>query len=422
MFDDSTISENQKVHRIELLIMRGKVMRQKIILWCLCLLTLSVSGIGRAAEKTTAFVFAPDESFSHYQERASAYLNQHKVWVNVDDKARELDAVMPFELLPNPDQCEKNKAIGVLLSHGLSDSPFSMRDPAKALQQACYQVRVILLPGHGTKAEDLLTVSRDDWRATFRHAADQFRKEVDVLYVGGFSTGGALAAEYAWQHTDSVTGVVLFSPVFKVNSGIDWLSPWLALVKDWLDHYPSDDFAKYASIPLPAIAEVYKLSKEVRHLILDNPKPFPVFIALSEDDQTVDSSVTENVFKQGMVSPKSQMVLYSKTQRGATTDRIKVYNTNWPEAKILGLSHMAIHGDPENTYYGAMGEYRICGWYLSDKPLYDACRTDNANWFGERSDDLSKRSPHAARVSWNPNFRSLMEEVSFFIKANANNR
>ena len=394
-------------------------MRQKIVLWCFCVLALSISVIGHAAEEHAEFVYEPEESFAHYVARAEQYVDERKVWINTDDKPRELAAVLPFELLPDSESCAGRARIGVLLSHGLSDSPFSMRDPALALQAACYQVRVVLLPGHGTKAEDLLNVSRDDWRATFQNAADQFRKEVDVMYVGGFSTGGALAAEYAWQHSDRVAGAILFSPIFKVNSSIDWLSPWLAIVKDWLDHYPSDDFAKYASIPLPAIAQVYKLSKEVRHLILDNPKDLPVFIALSEDDQTVDSSVSEKVFNMGMIGPKSQMVLYSKDQMSANTDRIKVYNTNWPESNILGLSHMAIHGDPENTYYGAMGEYRICSWYLSDESLYDACRTDKANWFGEESDDLFDKGPHAARVSWNPNFNSLMEEVVFFIKANA---
>lgn len=396
-------------------------MRHKRIFCCLCLLVLPFSGVGYAAQPA-AFVFEQDEPFSEYIHRAEAYINDNKVWVNTEGRARELAAVQPFELMPDPVLCEGRAKIGVLLSHGLSDSPFSMRDPAKALQQACYQVRVILLPGHGTKAEDLLNVSRDDWRAAFRNAADQFSKDVDVLYVGGFSTGGALAAEYAWQHSDRVAGAILFSPVFKVNSRIDWLAPWLALVKDWLDHEPTDDFAKYASIPLPAIAEVYKLSKEVRQMIVDNPKPLPVFIALSEDDQTVDSAVSEEVFHRGMVGAMSQMVLYSRDQMSANTDRIKVHNTNWPDSRILGLSHMAIHGDPANPYYGEQGEYRVCGWYLSDKPTYDACRADANNWFGERSDALSEKSPHAARISWNPDFQPLMQEVAFFINTNANSR
>lgn len=395
-------------------------MQQKIALWCFFVVIMPLSEALNATQEQVEFIYEPDEPFAQYVARAEQYVSERKRWVNADDQVRELSAVLPFELLPDAKRCVGQTRIGVLLSHGLSDSPFSMQDPAVALQSSCYQVRVLLLPGHGTKAEDLLDVSRDDWRTTFKNAAEVFRKEVDVMYVGGFSTGGALAAEYAWQHTDSVAGAVLFSPVFKVNSSIDWLSPWLAMFKDWLDNYPSDDFAKYASIPVPAIAEVYKLAKEVRNLILNNPKTLPVFIALSEDDQTVDSSVSEEVFNEGMVGSKSQMVLYSKDQMSANTDRIKVYNTNWPEDRILGLAHMAVHGNPENPYYGVTGEYRICGWYQADESLYEACRTDAENWYGEQSSALTKNSPHAARVSWNPNFNSLMQEVAFFIKANAN--
>jgi esterase/lipase len=388
----------------------------KIVLFSSYLIAFSVS----ANDRTTSFIFEEDEAFSEYLERAHTYLDENKKWVNTKNKSRELAAVMPFELLPEAALCEGVKNKGILLSHGLSDSPFSMRDPAYAMQKACYHVRVVLLPGHGTKAENLLTVSRDDWRTTFRNAADSFYKEVDVLYVGGFSTGGALAVEYAWQHTDKVAGAVLFSPVFKVNSSIDWLSPWLAFVKDWLDHYPTDDFAKYASIPVPAIAEVYKLSKEVRGLILDDPKSLPVFVALSEDDQTVDSSVTETVFKEGLIGSTSQMVMYSQNQKDNQIDRIKTYNTNWLESNILGLSHMAIHGNPNNPYYGELGEYRICSWYLSDEALYDACRTDQTNWFGEQSDTLLEKSPHAGRVSWNPGFDELMKDVTSFMQKNAN--
>lgn len=386
-------------------------MWKRFVFWCAVLIALPVS-----ADDYEHFVFKSGEAFSDYVVRAEQYLQANKVWVNSDNQVNELSAVMPFELLPDTSLCDGEPKIGVLLSHGLSDSPFSMRDSARALQAACYHVRVILLPGHGTESVNLLNVSRDDWREAFYNAAKQFKTEVDFLYVGGFSTGGALAAEYAWENTDQLSGVLLFSPVFKVNSRLDWLSPWLALVKDWLDNEVSDDFAKYASIPVPAIAEVYKLAKEVRTLVLDNPKSLPVFIALSDEDQTVDSSVTLEVFERGMVGPMNQMLLYSQDQNKVSLNRIKVYNSHWPEANILGLSHMAVHGAPDNPYYGVLGEYRVCGWHLSDKALYDACRGDENNWFGERSHALLEKSPHAARISWNPEFSVLMQEMVAFMQ------
>ncbi|MCV2404007.1 alpha/beta fold hydrolase [Marinomonas sp. C2222] len=372
-----------------------------------------------ASESPRPFVFLEGEIFHQYQQRASVYLKTNKLWVNEEDQARELAAVMPFELIPGSSQCEDQQSIGILLSHGLSDSPFSMRSIASALQAACYYVRVLLLPGHGTKAEDLLEVSRDDWRDTFRYAAKDFKSEVDILYVGGFSTGGALATEYAWNHPDDVSGVLLLSPIFKINSGIDWLAPWLSLVKDWLDHEATDDFAKYASIPLPAIAEVYRLSKEVRNLVLGGPKSLPVFIALSEDDQTVDSAVTQQVFQEGMLSENSRMLLYSLGGGNTGDRRVTQYHSSWPERKILGMSHMAVHGSPDNPYYGADGEYRVCGWHISDKTLYEACRSDLDNWFGERSDILLEKSAHAARLSWNPHFSELVQSIDFFLQSNA---
>lgn len=390
-------------------------MRQQMLFWCLCVVMLPVW----AADSKDAFLSKSGEDFATYEARAKTFLSARKEWVNSQNSAAELAAVMPFELLPDPQQCASAAKVGVLLSHGLSDSPFSMRDPALALQKACYQVRVILLPGHGTRSADLLQVDEDDWRKAFQDAAETFQKEVDVFYVGGFSTGGALAAEYAWQHPEKVSGVLLFSPLFKINSGIDWLSPFLSYFKDWLDNYPTDDFAKYASIPVPAIASAYRLAKDARQALLDNPQAIPVFMALSEDDQTVDSSVSEAVFDEAMVSPKSQMLLYSRLQSNANTDRVRIYNTSWPKQRILGLSHMSIHGNPNNPYYGEKGVYRICDWYLDEAAKYQACRRDENNWFGEKSAALSEKSDHAGRISWNPQFDLLMKQVSNFIQATA---
>ena len=48
-----------------------------------------------------------------------------------------------------------NKEIGVVLVHGYTGSPSSMRPWAEYLNQQGYTVRVPLLPGHGTKPEDL---------------------------------------------------------------------------------------------------------------------------------------------------------------------------------------------------------------------------------------------------------------------------
>lgn len=393
-------------------------MRQLWMAWCVYLVMFSSFAFAEVA----VFSSKVGEPFEDYQQRAELFLRAHKEWINADNKAEELAAVMPFELLPDPKACAGSARIGVLLSHGLSDSPFLMRDSAEALQANCYRVRVILLPGHGTRSADLLEVDESDWRRAFKTAADQFQTQVDYLYVGGFSTGGTLAVEYAWHNSDQVSGVLLFSPLFKMKSRVDWLLPLLSSVKDWWDNDPTDDYAKYASIPLTAMGSAYRLAKDTRYLLSQDPKNMPVFMALSKEDQTADSNVSESLFYRAMVAPNSQMIVYSAKQGDSRTDRVKVYNTNWTDRRIVGLSHMAIQGSPNNTYYGEIGSYRMCGWYRSNLSLLDACREDSDNWFGAKSQALMLKSPHAARISWNPNFDALMVEATNFIRASSGRR
>lgn len=355
-----------------------------------------------------------DEPFVEYRERLSHFITDRKAWVDANKGAMEVEAVLPYERFPDK-SCSGPK-IGVLMFHGLSDSPFALRDSAQALSDSCFYTRVMILPGHGTKAEDLINVTRDDWRQAVANATEQFSQQVDVVYLAGFSTGGALVTEYAWNNPSVVEGVVLFSPLFKINSSIDWLAPLLSPFINWLDHHESDDYAKYASIPVPAIAEAYKLAKEVRQIVVDAPAKVPVFLALSEEDATVDSSVTLEVFNTSFKDhPYSEMVLYSANQQAAFDEQVEVINTDLPEQRIFGLAHMAVHGAPDNPYYGEQGEYRICSWYLGEESRYQECREAEHNWFGERSDKLSSLSDVAARLSWNPYFDDLMERVSVFV-------
>lgn len=381
-----------------------------------CFYLLLISSCSAFASEA---VLQNGESFQAYRQRLSQYFEQHKAWVNAANKAVEIDAVLPFERMPAETCSAATKKVGVLLFHGLSDSPFSMRDPAQALADRCIYTRVMLLPGHGSRAEDLIDVTRDDWRLAVAQAVASFRQQVDHVYLGGFSTGGALVTEYAWQHPEDIEGLVLFSPLFKINASIDWLSPWLSPFINWLDHYPSDDYAKYASIAVPAIAQAYKIAKEVRQTVLDNQVTMPVFMALSEEDATVDSEVSMAVYQQAMSAAKgSHLVLYSATRVDSKTSAMDVVNTNLPEQRIYGFAHMAVHGAPENTYYGKDGSYRICGWYQGDADKYQECRTKPNNWFGEKSDVLSEKSSVAARLSWNPYFSDLMDQVASFVLKN----
>lgn len=356
------------------------------------------------------------EAFDDYVKRVEVYLDQNKPWIDEANKINERQAVMPFERAPSATCNAPIK--GVLLSHGLSDSPYGLQGVADALSDNCIHVRVILLPGHGTQSSALMQVTREDWQTAFDISARQLAKQVDEMYVGGFSTGGALALSYAMRYTDDVKGVVLFSPLLKINSGIDWLSPVLRPVISWLDNEPTDDYAKYASIPVHAIAEAYWLAKEVRDSLTDETlQDIPVFIALSEEDNTVDSDVTIKAFNDSMTNSMSQMILYSSARQNVERDRIKVQNTYLPEMKISSLSHTAVHGDPNHPYYGQNGVYRLCVWYEVASERWSQCKSDQQNWYGEKGSLLEEQGPHGARLTWNPFFEELMLDVVEFLNA-----
>mgnify|MGYP000226971811 CR=1 FL=1 len=353
-----------------------------------------------------------DLAFTEYLSQTESYLMQHKTFVNSANKVSEIASVMPFEIKPQQG-CEDN-GIGVLLVHGLSDSPYSLRSMGKALAERCLWVRALLLPGHGTKAEDLINTNRQQWRETVEQGIQGFAKQVQTLYVAGYSTGGTLAIDYMSRANPKVDGLVLFSPLLKINTNADWLTPIVGSVVTWLDHKPSDDPAKYASIPVPAMAQTFHLATEVRRGLRKQPLDLPIFIAMSAEDKTVNSQTTLDYFKQSMINPDSRLWLYSHTRVNFLDTRVEEFNAYNEALKITGLSHMSVHINPDDPYYGKNGSYRVCQWYKGE--LLSLCKQDTRGWQGEKGDLLSSKSEYGARLSWNPDFERLADEVSQYIK------
>jgi predicted alpha/beta-fold hydrolase len=88
----------------------------------------------------------------------------------------------------------------VLLVHGLSDGPYSMRSLADTFVAQGYHVVVLRMPGHGTLPSGLLDVSWEDWYAAVelaaRHAAARGGAGKPFV-LGGHSTGSALITLYS---------------------------------------------------------------------------------------------------------------------------------------------------------------------------------------------------------------------------------
>jgi carboxylesterase len=102
--------------------------------------------------------------------------------------------------------------VGVLLSHGFTGSPASMRPWAEFLAAHDYTVRVPRLPGHGTTWQELNRTRWHDWYAEAESALDELRSRCEQVVVAGLSMGGCLALRLAEQRSRDVDGVILVNP------------------------------------------------------------------------------------------------------------------------------------------------------------------------------------------------------------------
>lgn len=101
---------------------------------------------------------------------------------------------------------------GVLLSHGFTGTPSSMRPWARYLADAGLRVSAPRLPGHGTSWQQMNRTSWEDWYAAVERAYLRLRDECDLVVVGGQSMGGALVLRLAAEYGSAISGVVLVNP------------------------------------------------------------------------------------------------------------------------------------------------------------------------------------------------------------------
>jgi alpha-beta hydrolase superfamily lysophospholipase len=96
--------------------------------------------------------------------------------------------------------------VGVLLLHGLTATTAEVRLLAEKLHAAGYTISAPLLPGHGTHPDELNETTWHDWAWTAEKAYQYLATVCDQVFVGGESTGGALALYLAAQHKE-IAGV-----------------------------------------------------------------------------------------------------------------------------------------------------------------------------------------------------------------------
>ncbi|MDQ8033903.1 MAG: alpha/beta hydrolase [Bordetella sp.] len=170
----------------------------------------------------------------------------------------------------------------VVLLHGLTDSPYSLRHLAAHYRQAGYVVVAIRLPGHGTVPAALTDAGWEDWLAATRLAVREARRRVPAplpLHIAGFSNGGALALMYAMEALDDPAlarpdRLILISPMIGITqfarfaglAGLPAILPAFAKAA-WLNIVPEFNPFKYNSFPVNAARQSYELTRVLQDTI-----------------------------------------------------------------------------------------------------------------------------------------------------------
>jgi len=103
---------------------------------------------------------------------------------------------------------------GVLVVHGFTGSPQSMRGLAQAFAAAGFTVELPLLPGHGTAVEDMIPCRWEDWSGAAELAYQELASRCDKVVVAGLSMGGTLTCWLAAHHPE-IAGIVCVNPAVE---------------------------------------------------------------------------------------------------------------------------------------------------------------------------------------------------------------
>ena len=114
-----------------------------------------------------------DEIYAQTETGPEYRLDRYSSGSAADPRKQPPDWNRSFEL-----KADKARG-GVLLIHGMSDSPYSLRTLGKALNKRGFWVIGMRMPGHGTAPSGLLDLTWQDMLAAVRlamiHLAEQYR-------------------------------------------------------------------------------------------------------------------------------------------------------------------------------------------------------------------------------------------------------
>jgi len=361
-------------------------------------------------------------------------------------------------------------AVGVLLLHGLSDSPYSLHSIGEMLAGRGAHVVGLRIPGHGTAPSGLVYAQWEDMAAAVVLAMRHLKEILGdrPIYLVGYSNGGALAVHYVLAALDDpslvqVDGLVLISPEIGIARAAafavwqDRIGRLLGLPKlAWNEVLPEFDPYKYNSFAVNAGDQAHRLTGEIQRLIGQAEKEGrlakvpPILAFQSVVDATVQARALVDGLLNRLPSGDHELVLFdinrlagivplldSATRDGIaaligaprTTYRSTLISNRDPTSPMVTAS-VELPGNPEKRVVplGLAWPDKIYSLshvalpFAPDDPLYGGSaagespgiQLGNTVLRGERG-VLQADPAILLRMRWNPFYDYMVQRIQSFI-------
>ena len=225
----------------------------------------------------------------------------------------------------------ENNQRAVLLLHGMTGSPFEMKQYGKNLHKAGFDVYCPCLPGHG---KDLLNVKKIKWQDWFNFAEEEYKalkQNYSEVYLSGICMGAVLALAISEKHKD-VSGIIAISTTLFLDG---WTIPWYSFLFPMGLHtilrfyysFPEQDpygiknetvrrkisallkenTVALNYIPMTCVYELLEMSKQVRKSVKNIRQP--TLIVHSNRDDLTSLKSADFVYKHSSSEVKDYIIL-----------------------------------------------------------------------------------------------------------------
>jgi alpha-beta hydrolase superfamily lysophospholipase len=226
---------------------------------------------------------------------------------------------------------------GVLLLHGMSDSPYSLRALSEILDERGYQVVGLRLPGHGTAPSGLKHATLHDMAAAVHLGMAHLSSTLGQkpIHMVGYSTGAALALDYTLGALEegaspAPASLVLISPAIRVSptAALARFKNGLSLVPGlgrlaWLQILPEFDPYKYNSFATHAGSVVHRLTRSVDKRLVARARAHPektlppILVFKSAVDATVSTEAVVDRLLALLPPHRHELVLFDLNRSAA---------------------------------------------------------------------------------------------------------